>query len=145
MREIWNFIWAGGNDQPYNDDRNQNNEKHKKFMKSYKDLVGSKMKNQITPERSTWNGKFFEDCYLLRITSKRHLRFYATVVKLEPMDIVNKMSALQINFLGFVALTNFVRAIESIWTTIESHFFCVRAIGSQWPFPVSQPLRSYRA
>ena len=59
MREIWNFIWAGGN-QPYNEDRNQNNEKHKMFMESYKDLVGAKMKNQITPEISTWNGKFFE-------------------------------------------------------------------------------------
>ena len=30
------------------------------FMESYKDLVGAKMKNQITPEISTWNGKFFE-------------------------------------------------------------------------------------
>ena len=62
MREIWNFIWAGGNDQPYNEDRNQNNVKRKKFMQSYKDLlVGAKMTNQITPEISTWNGKFFED------------------------------------------------------------------------------------
>ena len=55
------------------------------------------MTNQITPEISTWNGKFLKDCYLLRITSKIHFRFYATVVKLEPMDIANKISALEIN------------------------------------------------
>ena len=129
MREIWNFIWAGGNDQPYNDDRNQNNEKHKKFMKSYKDLVGSKMKNQITPERSTWNGKFFEDCYLLRITSKRHFRFYATVVKLEPMDIVNKISALQINLKVPPPRTNFVVKLRRsrgnfLGWSCGSHKFC---------------------
>ena len=62
LARIWTFIWASGNDQPYNEDRNQNNEKHKKFMQSYKDVVGSKMTNQITPAISTWNGNFFEDC-----------------------------------------------------------------------------------
>ena len=46
------------------------------------------MTNQITPEISTWNGKFFEDCYLLRIKQAKDIfRFYATVVKLEPLDI----------------------------------------------------------
>ena len=29
-------------------------------MQSYKDVVGAKMTNQITPEISTWNGNFFE-------------------------------------------------------------------------------------
>ena len=47
--------------------RHQNNEKHKYCMQSYKDLVGAKMTNQLAPKVSTWDGKFFEDSYLLLI------------------------------------------------------------------------------
>ena len=70
---------------------------------------------------------FLKDFYLLRITSKIHFRFYATVVKLEPMDIANKISALEINLK--VPPTNFVVKLRRsrgnfLGCSCGSHKFC---------------------